>query len=64
MTTENERRFRVDVVDEETGQVVQSVGGIPERHIIRVTRLLTGLSSLVQDMKIMRDAFRRTMEPR
>lgn len=56
------KTYRIDVIDEETGQTVQSVRGVPERHMSALLRTLSSVGGLLRDFKAAREAIRRTME--
>lgn len=54
-----ERLFRIDVVDEESGAVVQSVKGIPGRKLQLALMAVGKFGSFVRDFQAARDAIRK-----
>lgn len=54
-----ERKYRVDIIDEQTGAVIQTLAGIPEKHMLRIVQAFTGVGSLLRDLRAVRDVIRR-----
>jgi hypothetical protein len=56
--------FRIDIIEEDSGTVVQSVRGIPERKMMLILSMLGAVGNFLREMRPVREAIRAAMERR